>query len=123
MIRRFAYSRSTILTEYGRAVAGMCFTGVPLLLFGPSSVIVFILGCFFFLFLLYAIRTYRRSRLTVFLGEKAVQVVGPERKKLYWEDLEELKLSYFSSRRDGEKDLAQHLQRSSHLNPKWIPLP
>lgn len=85
----------------------MLLSGVPLLSFGPSSVIVSILGCFFCLFFVYGIRAYRRGHTSVVLGKAAIEVKGPAEKTIMWEELEELKLSYFSTRRDGEKGWMQ----------------
>ncbi len=86
---------------------GILFTGVPLLLFGPSSVIVSILGFFFCLFLLYGIRAYRHSQMKFILDNSAIQALGPGEKVMLWDELEEIKLSYFSTRRDGENGWMQ----------------
>ncbi|WP_169566917.1 hypothetical protein [Sneathiella limimaris] len=118
MARKFTYPAPEIRKEYFRAGIGMILTGVPLLLFRPSSVIVSLLGFLFCLFFLYGIRSYLRSRLTVFLGQDGICCEGNGRKEIRWEDLTGLRLSYFSSRRDGEKGWMQLRLKSRGISLK-----
>ena len=107
MSKTFSYPRSIVVKEYCQTGIGIVFTGVPLLLFGPSSVIVSLLGCFFCLFLAYGIRAYRHSQMKFIVDNSAIQALGPGKKVMLWEELEEIKLSYFSTRRDGENGWMQ----------------
>ncbi len=107
MSKTYNYPEKEVKKEYYRSGVGMLISGVPLLLFGPSSVIVSILGCFFCLFLAYGVRAYYRGRMHLILGSRAIEVKGLTEKTILWEELEELKLSYYSTRRDGEKGWMQ----------------
>ncbi|MBL4666619.1 MAG: hypothetical protein JKY04_04525 [Sneathiella sp.] len=106
-IKTFSYSIKEITKEYWRSGMGITLSVVPLLLFRPSSVIVYILGSFLCLFAFYGMRTYYRYRMKVILGDTAIQVTGLWEKLIQWEELEELKLAYFSTRRDGENGWMQ----------------
>ncbi|WP_025897559.1 hypothetical protein [Sneathiella glossodoripedis] len=103
MPKTYSYPGNEIRKEYYRSGAGMLLSGVPLLLFGPSSVIVSLLGCFFCLFSLYGIRAFRRSRLKIVLGKDTIKVTGLREKTILWEELEGVKLSYYSTAGMGKR--------------------
>jgi hypothetical protein len=107
MTRIFAYPAKEIRKEYIRAGFGVTITLVPLLLFGPSSVIVYILAGFLMLFAAYGIRAVYRSGQQIILGQEGISVSGLKGKHINWEELETFKLSYFSTRRDGENGWMQ----------------
>ncbi len=90
-----------------RAGAGITVTAVPLLLLGPSSVIVSLLGCLFCLFVLYGLRAFDRKIAKICISEKKIWIAGIQTKAIEWETLEALNLAYFSTRRDGEKGWMQ----------------
>ncbi|OUR76219.1 hypothetical protein A9Q83_15560 [Alphaproteobacteria bacterium 46_93_T64] len=102
MVKTYSYSAKEITKEYWRSGTGVTLSVLPLLLFRPSSVIVYILGSFLCLFAFYGVRAYGRKRMSIILGDRAIQVTGLREKLIQWEELEELKLAYFSTRRDGE---------------------
>ncbi len=106
-IKIFSYSTKEITKEYWRSGMGITLSLVPLLLLSPSSVIVYILGSFLCLFVFYGVRTYCRNKMKVILGDQAIQVTGLWEKLIQWEELEELKLAYFTTRRDGENGWMQ----------------
>ncbi len=106
-MKTYTYSTREINKEYRRAGLGISLSLLPLLLLEPSSVIVFILGSVLCLFLLYGARTYERSRTHICITASEISSVGIRKKAIKWEELEAVKLSYFSTRRDGENGWMQ----------------
>lgn len=107
MTRTYSYPAEEIRKEYWRSGMGITLSLLPLLLLGPSSVIVIILVCFLCLFSIYGIRAVAKNRTKIVLGETAIEVSGLGEKLIFWEDLVDLDLAYFSTRRDGEKGWMQ----------------
>jgi len=101
-MKKFCYTTKEINKEYLRAAVGIAFSLVPLLLLKPSSVIVSILASMFCLFFLYGIRAIDRSQTQICVTAGGICSEGIFTRAIKWEELEALKLSYFSSRRDGE---------------------
>ncbi|GLQ05236.1 hypothetical protein [Sneathiella chinensis] len=99
----FRYSPQEIRKEYIRMGGGIIATLLPLLLLGPSSVILYLLGSMFCLFVVYGIRTFFRSRARIRITAQAVVWDGVQVRSLNWEALEAVRLRYFSTRKDGEK--------------------
>jgi len=106
-MKSYSYAQAEINKEYRRAGAGVGLSLLPLLLLGPSSVIVLLLGSFLGLFSAYGIRAYGRSRAEIVVTDLAIQIRGLTEKTIQWEELETLKLAYFSTRSDGEKGWMQ----------------
>ncbi len=107
MMKTYTYARKEILKEYRHAGMGFCASLVPLLLLRPSSVIVYILGSMVCLFAVYGIRALDRGRLHIRLTEKEICATGIRTKSIKWEELEQVKLNYFSTRRDRENGWMQ----------------
>lgn len=95
-----SYPRVTIMLDYARAMAGLMFTWLPLVLVDVATIIFYIFGPMAALFALYLGRTMTRHRYTLILEETGL------REKLYgtteisWSEVTELKIRYFSTRRD-----------------------
>lgn len=106
-MKTYTYPAHEIAKEYRRSGLGLTASLVPLLLFGPSSVIVYILGSLVCLFLAYGVRAYDRSRMQIRLTDTEICSAGIREKAINWEGLESVKLSYFSTRRDGENGWMQ----------------
>ena len=106
-MRVFAYPAKEIVRDVTRSALGMLFSLVPLLLFRPSSVIVYILAGLAVMFAAYGGRALVRKKMKVKVSADGISVEGLKGKNIDWEALEALKLSYFSTRRDGEKGWMQ----------------
>lgn len=106
-MKKFYYPAKEIKREYARASAGIIVSFVPLLLLKPSSVIVSILVCILCLFFLYGMRAIDRSQTQICVTAGGVCSVSIFRRTIKWEELEALKLNYFSTRRDGENGWMQ----------------
>ncbi|WP_169543529.1 hypothetical protein [Sneathiella aquimaris] len=103
----FTYPFKEVMREYVRAGIGIGLTALPLLLLRPSSVIVYILGALLCLFILYALRAINRHIAKVCITENKICITGLQAKCIDWEELKAFSVSYFSTRRDGEKGWMQ----------------
>ena len=106
-MREFTYPTREINRDLVRSGVGMLITALPLLLFGPSSVIVYILVGLFLMFAIYGVRAAVRKKTQISISSDGIQVTGVKGKFIDWEALEALKLCYYSTRRDGEKGWMQ----------------
>lgn len=106
-MKTYTYPAREISKEIRHAGIGFTATLVPLLLLGPSSVIVYLLGSLVCLFFVYGIRAFSRSRLIIQVTDSQICAAGIWEKAIEWENLKSVKLSYFSTRRDGENGWMQ----------------
>jgi len=108
MATELRYQREAIRADYIRAAIGIAFAVGPLL-FIPQihwvfAVILAVLGL---LFLAFGVRTWLRGRTRILAGPEGLTVEDRRRRHLPWEALEEVKLAYFSTRRDRSQGWMQ----------------
>ena len=108
MATELRYQREAIRADYIRAAIGLAFAVGPLL-FIPQihwvfAVILAVLGL---LFLAFGVRTWLRGRTRILAGPEGLTVEDRRRRHLPWEALEEVKLAYFSTRRDRSQGWMQ----------------
>lgn len=106
-MRQFDYPANYYLFGYLRAVSGLSITVLPVLLLGPSSVIVYILLFMAGLFLLYGARILYRQVTLLEVTATGVRIVGPFGWTIKWEKLGGFRLGYYSTRRDRERGWMQ----------------
>lgn len=97
---QFRYTTKGIWGDYARAAVGIVLTGIPLVIASPGFWATLILGGLAALFVIFALRTGMRHATVVELTPEAVSTVAPRRATLRWQDLERLRLNYFTTRRD-----------------------
>lgn len=105
--KQYRYPFHEIMKDIIRAGAGITLTAYPLLLLKPSSVIVFILGSLLCLFVLYGVRAFDRKFARICISPEEIRINGIWKRAIKWEALEQISLSYFSTRRDREKGWMQ----------------
>lgn len=102
------YQPSAIRWDYIRAGVGLGFTLGPILFVpGIHGVFLAILAGLALLFLAFGIRTYRRQRTAVTVTEAGLTVVDFRRRDLAWAEIDQVKLAYFSTRRDRSEGWMQ----------------
>jgi hypothetical protein len=110
-----AYPPRALIGDYARAAAGATLTGAPLFLAGPGTVLTVILGSLFTLFCAYALRTVARQRTRITLTDDGIASQGLTLSAIRWSELEQVRLSYFSTRRDRSKGwMSLNLRGSGH---------
>lgn len=105
------YPTQAMMGDYLRAAFGLTLTGTPLLLSPPGSAATYILGPLALLFAIFGARTALRHRTVVELDELRVATTGLWRQELNWSELLEVKLSYYSTKRDRTQGWMQLMLR------------
>ncbi|MBU0725738.1 MAG: hypothetical protein KJ904_16190 [Alphaproteobacteria bacterium] len=107
-IQVLRYQDNAIRWDYIRAVAGLCFTLGPILVVPDiHGGFLVVLGGLALLFLAFGIRTWLRHRTRVTVTETGIALVDTRRRQLDWADVEQVKLAYFSTRRDRSEGWMQ----------------
>ncbi|SLN20036.1 hypothetical protein [Oceanibacterium hippocampi] len=109
----YRYGRKALLRDYRNAGFGLFATGAPLLLANPSSVMVYVLGALAALFAGYGVRVIHRQVSEIVIDDSAIRVRGLLGGQLDWEELDDIRLRYYSTRRDrshGWMELVLHGQ-------------
>ncbi len=110
-----AYPARALIGDYGRAAAGAVLTGGPLFLAGPGTVLTVILGGLFLLFAAYGVRTLARQRTRIAVTDEGIASEGLGRSAIRWAELERMRLSYYSTRRDRSRGwMSLTLRGSGH---------
>jgi hypothetical protein len=108
----YRYPRRVIVGDYLRAGAGLACTLVPLLAAGGQPVATVIFGGLAALFAVFAARTMIRQTTRIVLTDAglerlAISTFGLGRVTVRWERIADVKLRYFSTRRDRERGWMQ----------------
>ena len=94
------YPRPTLWADYVRAGAGVVLCGGPLVALNVNRWMALVLGAGLVLFILFLARTALRQRTRYVLAEDTLCADGPAGTLVEWRQLDRLKLSYFSTKRD-----------------------
>jgi len=96
----YRYPARALLADYARASVGFVATGLPLLFVPPNTAIIVVLGGLAGLFLLFGLRTGLRQMSSVEMSDQGVSVSGLRSMSLEWQSIRDLRLRYYSTRRD-----------------------
>lgn len=108
----FRYNIKDLWGDYLRAAAGVVFALAPLLFVAANPAIVSVLGGLAALFTVFGLATFVRHRSVIFLddtmvGGSGVGMTRPFQQILVWDKVEQVTLSYYTTRRDGSKGRMQ----------------
>ena len=96
------YPVSSVLSDYLRSAAGVALTGGPVLFMDQlPAVSMVVLSGLASLFVSFAIQTAWRQHCDVETSNETIAVV-PKGTRLRWDALTEVRLAYYSTRRDAE---------------------
>lgn len=101
------YPTSALLADYGRAGLGFALTGGPVLALEPAPVFAWCLGLLAAIFAAFAARTAVRQMTHYELSDAALVAVGPWARRLAWDQLEQVRLRFFSTKRDRKEGWMQ----------------
>lgn len=101
------YPLGEIGADYARAAAGLALTAGPALFADLLPLVAIILSGLALLFAGYGLRTYWRHRTAVEVSDEALRTHGPFGKTVPWAALDDVRLRYFSTRRDRAKGWMQ----------------
>ena len=98
--RRWRYPLRAVVLDYFYTALGLAFTLVPLALVTPLAAVTGVLVGFAILFFIFGLRTAIRHNTFVEVSKSSVTLRSLWGSTIPWSELRELKLSYFSTRRD-----------------------
>ncbi len=97
---RHRYPTKSLLADYARAGFGLLFVGYPLLAADISGFVVYAFMALAALFVIYGARTILRQTTVIEMDEQGVRALGTLPAGVAWDNLSEMDLRYFSTRRD-----------------------
>lgn len=99
---RHRYPGKALIGDYLRAGSGLALTAGPALFLPTATPVTVVLGAFAVLFSIFGLRTALRQFTVIEFTDDSVAVLGPGGKRLEWRDVRQLRLAYYSTRRDRE---------------------
>jgi hypothetical protein len=93
------YARAALYADYARAATGIVLCFLPVL-FVARNAVTLVLAALGVLFLLFGARTALRHATQVAIDDDGISALGPFGGRIAWERLEQVKLSYYATRRD-----------------------
>jgi hypothetical protein len=99
---RHRYPAASLAADYARGVIGLALTAGPLLAVPVHWAIGWFLGAAALLFAVFLGRTVLRHVTVIETDERGIAVHGPWATAIPWPSLDDLRLRYYSTRRDRE---------------------
>jgi hypothetical protein len=123
-MQALSYDSRALRGDLIRAGLGLALTVTPLILVPAHPIVFWALAIAAILFAIFLVRTLLRQNSTLHLDEIGMRVDGPLGQAIRWDELQQLKLRYFSTRRDRQhgwlqlslKGSGQRLTIESTLN-------
>lgn len=94
------YPRAALRGDFARAGFGLAMTAGPALAIPLSSVAQFVLVPLALLFVVFGVRTWRRSVAVIAVTARGISLSAPWQASLAWENLKAVRLNYYSTRFD-----------------------
>ena len=98
---QYRYPPKALIGDYLRAGGGLAITGGPALFLPTAAPVTLVLGSLAALFGIFGLRTARRQFTVIEVSDEAIALVGAGAKRLAWRDVRQLRLGFYSTRRDG----------------------
>jgi hypothetical protein len=98
---RHHYPLAAVAGDYARAGLGLALAVPPLLLLQLNTIVAAIFASLVVLFAVFAWRTLLRQLGTIEADDVEIRRTGPFPVTIRWNELDELKLGYYATRRDG----------------------
>jgi hypothetical protein len=99
---RYTYPPKAVVGDYLRAGAGLAVTGGPAVFVPTATPVTAILGVLAALFGIFGLRTALRQFTVIEMSDKAISMIGAGKKSMAWCDVRQVRLDYYSTRRDGQ---------------------
>jgi hypothetical protein len=97
---RHIYPASAMVGDYLRAAAGLVPTGLVFATVPVGAVPALFLGGFGAIFAIFGLRTLLRHGTSLEMTDTELRAHGISNRSIMWSELDRLKLSYYSTRRD-----------------------
>ena len=108
------YPTSSLAADYCRAGVGLTISAGPLIFLNPITAVTYVLSPLAILFGLFACRTLLRQMTQYEVSDTGIRASGPLRFEVYWSDLENVELKYYSTRLDRGRGWMQLRIRNSN---------
>lgn len=103
----YRYPVASLVPDGLRALAGLAFTGIPLVSLPVASWFGMVLGTGVVLFGVFGVMTMLRAGTQVRVGDEGIETVPGLRGRVRWDRLRSVKLRYFAVRRERERKRGQ----------------
>lgn len=100
---RHRYPLPALLKDDVKAVLGLAVTTTPLIIGDLSVIVFYIFLVLTLLFLVFGLRLVVRHTTVIEVSDMGVRAGGPLGMTIAWEDLRDVRLRYYSTRRDRER--------------------
>jgi len=97
---RHGYPASAMIGDYLRAAAGLVPVGILFATLPVGTVAAAVLGSFAAIFGAFGLRTALRHGTSVEMTETELRARGLWRSTIHWDELDQMRLAYYSTRRD-----------------------
>ena len=97
---RHAYPATAMVGDYLRAAAGLVPTGVVFATEPVGTVAATVLGGFAAVFGIFGLRTVLRHGTSLEMSDTELRAYGACSRRISWSELDRMKLTYYSTRRD-----------------------
>jgi hypothetical protein len=111
-VTRHRYPPAALAGDYARAGAGLALTLPPLALLQLNPVVATVFALLAVLFVVFAWRTLVRQLGAIEVSESEIRARGPFPVGIAWGALDEIKLGYYATRRDGSSGWMQLVLRA-----------
>ena len=107
MVSRHRYPGISLAADYSRSAVGLLLTAGPLLVVPVLPIIGWLLAAAAALFCVFLVRTVLRHVTVIETGDEGITARGPIGWAIPWADLKDVRLRYYSTRRDRERGWMQ----------------
>jgi hypothetical protein len=101
MTGRYRYRTKDLFGDYARAAAGALICLAPVVFVGSNGVTL-ALAAVGLLFVVFGLRTALRQATEIVVDEQGIAAMGPLSRRIEWEAVRRVKLSYYATRRDRQ---------------------
>jgi hypothetical protein len=100
-VTRHRYPTGALASDYARAVVGLALAAAPLFLVPLNSYVAALFALLALLFLMFALRTLQRHLSPLVMTDGSIASTGLVAVEIPWTGLDDVRLAYFATRRDG----------------------
>ena len=94
-----SYPLIAVLGDYFRAAMGIAISIVPLVIIDGKPIITVVFGVMIVVFAYFGLRTLRRHQTRIEVSDAGIAVNLPKRKGFAWDELDHLRVKFFSTHR------------------------
>ena len=108
------YPTGVLVKDDIRAAAGLAVTVGILAVARLPNILIYVVVALTALFAVFALRTVVRHLTVLEVSDNGVRTTGPAGSSVDWEEMKDLRLRYYSTRRDNEKGWMQLKIKGRH---------